>query len=225
MAAPQRGSRQLRGLIFDLDGTLGDTLPVCFAAFRATFRRHRGLELDDAAVHAMFGPSEEGIFRRRVPDGWRDALETYLREYERAHAHCPALFDGIEPILDDLKRRGVRLAVVTGKGPRSAAISARVLGLYRYVDGIEAADTDRSLKSRGIRHVLERWGLAPDSVAYVGDAPSDIEAARHAGLLPIAAAWAPTSDIERLEAQQPAELFRSVERFGAWASRATAASR
>jgi phosphoglycolate phosphatase-like HAD superfamily hydrolase len=204
-------------MIFDLDGTLGDTLPVCFAAFRTTFQRHLGRVLDDRAVHAMFGPSEEGIFRRQAPGDWRAALETYLQEYELAHTRCPSPFEGIERILADLKDRGVRLAVVTGKGPRSAAISARVWRLYRYFDGIEARDTDRPVKSRGIRTVLDRWRLPPHQVAYVGDAPSDIDAARRTGLFPVAAAWAATADVERLRERQPVVLFRSVEDFAAWA--------
>lgn len=207
---------QLRGLIFDLDGTLGDTLPVCFAAFRATFQQHQGRVLDDAAIHALFGPSEEGIFRQQFPDDWRTAMGIYLREYERAHARCPRLFPGMEPALIALKRRGVRLAVVTGKGPRSAAISARVFQLYRFFDAIEAADTDRPVKTRAIHHVLARWGLDPRHVAYVGDAPSDIDTARQTGLLPVAAAWAPTAAAERLHARAPAALFRSVETFASW---------
>jgi phosphoglycolate phosphatase-like HAD superfamily hydrolase len=208
---------QLRGMIFDLDGTLGDTLPVCFAAFRATFRRHLGRVLDDRTVHAMFGPSEEGIFRLQAPGDWRTALEIYLQEYERAHTRCPSPFEGMERILADLMHRGVRLAVVTGKGPRSAAISARVWQLYRYFDGVEARDTDRPVKSRGIHTVLDRWRLPPHQVAYVGDAPSDIDAARRTGLLAVAAAWAATADVERLRAREPVALFHSVESFAAWA--------
>jgi phosphoglycolate phosphatase-like HAD superfamily hydrolase len=204
-------------MIFDLDGTLGDTLPVCFAAFRATFQQLQGRLLDDAAVHALFGPSEEGIFRQQTPDDWRGAMDIYLREYERAHAQCPRLFPGMERVLAALRRRGVRLAVVTGKGPRSAAISARVFQLYRFFDAIEAADTDRPVKTRAIHHVLARWALDAQHVAYIGDAASDVDTAKQTGLLPVAAAWAPTADPECLQARDPAVLFRSVEAFVSWA--------
>jgi phosphoglycolate phosphatase-like HAD superfamily hydrolase len=67
--APERTTRtmSLQGVIFDLDGTLGDTLPVCFAAFRETFRHYLGREYSDREIRAMFGPTEEGIIQRMIP--------------------------------------------------------------------------------------------------------------------------------------------------------------
>ena len=58
----------LRGLIFDLDGTLANTLPVAIAAFQHTFRTHVGRDYSPAEIRAMFGPSEEGILRNAAPD-------------------------------------------------------------------------------------------------------------------------------------------------------------
>jgi beta-phosphoglucomutase-like phosphatase (HAD superfamily) len=52
---------RLAGAIFDLDGTLVDTLPVCFAAFRRAFERLGGPPHSDDAIRALFGPSEEGM--------------------------------------------------------------------------------------------------------------------------------------------------------------------
>jgi HAD superfamily hydrolase (TIGR01549 family) len=207
---------RLRGVIFDLDGTLADTLPVCFAAFRRTFETHLGETFSDREIRAMFGPSEEGILRRRCPEGWPAALETYLREYERAHAALPAPFEGVEDILVDLERLGVRRAIVTGKGAGSAAISTRVLGLARHFDVIETGSGDGGVKPDRIRAVLARWELPAAAVAHVGDAPADIEAARGAGLVALAAAWAPAAEPERLGELVPDALFLTVASFAAW---------
>ncbi len=208
--------RQLRGVIFDLDGTLGDTLPICFAAFRKTFEVHLGRSFRDDEIRAMFGPTEEGILQRRFPDRWEAALATYLEEYERAHAACVAPFAGIEAVLDTLRAIAIRCAIVTGKGPRSAEISARRLGLTRHFEVIETGSAERPIKSDGIRAVLARWALPPEDVAYVGDAPSDVTAAREVGLVALGAAWAATADTGRLTAQAPDALFSTVASFAAW---------
>lgn len=207
---------QIRGVIFDLDGTLGDTLPVCFQAFRNTFEQYLGQRFADSEIRAMFGPSEEGVLRKHLPDAWAQALETYLREYEQAHAGCTAPFTGIESVLQVLQARGKRLAIVTGKGRRSAEISTRMLGLDGYFDGMETGSPEGPRKPEAIRAVLARWKLAPAHVACVGDAPSDILAAKQEGLLALAAAWAGTAEVERLRACEPFTMFHTVESFAAW---------
>ena len=57
-------------MIFDLDGTLGDTIPVCIQAFQRTFHRYLGQQFTAQDIIAMFGPSEEGMLRRHLPHTW-----------------------------------------------------------------------------------------------------------------------------------------------------------
>src|SRR5262249_50040373 len=132
---------------------------------------------------------------------------------------CREPFPGILPLLTRLQGRGIRLGIVTGKGLRSANISAQVLGLDVYFDGIEAGAADGPVKPAGIRAFLTRWAVAPEAVAYVGDAPYEIDAAKHAGVLAVAAAWAASADAAALAARQPHALFRSVAEFATWAER------
>jgi beta-phosphoglucomutase-like phosphatase (HAD superfamily) len=56
---------RLRGMIFDLDGTLGDTIPVCIHAFQRTFQHDRGHLFPAQDIIAMFGPCEEGMLQRQ----------------------------------------------------------------------------------------------------------------------------------------------------------------
>lgn len=210
---------RLEGVIFDLDGTLGNTLPVCYAAFREALLAHTGREYADAEVDALFGPSEEGIIRRAVPaDQRHDCLEAYLAAYERNHDLAPRPFPGMAEALDTLARRGLRLGLATGKGPRSAAISLRRLGLADRFDVIEVGSPEGAVKPDAIRRILARWGVAPEHAAYVGDTAADIEAAREAGVIPLAAAWAPTARRDELLAAQPAALFTDVAELVAWAA-------
>jgi phosphoglycolate phosphatase/pyrophosphatase PpaX len=228
----------VRALIFDLDGTLADTLSICIAAFQETVRRHSGQRMSASEVAARFGPSEEGMLRTvlRSPDfspsRYRDAtcreirasavepaMATYLAEYERLHTSCTAPFDGLSKLLDRMAEHRVRLAVVTGKGPRSAAISLRAIGLARRFERVEVGAASGSIKPQAIRRLLDSWRLPPPACAYVGDSPIDVRAAREAGVVAIAAAWRPDADPRPLAAEGPDFLFQSVEEFAAWAGR------
>jgi pyrophosphatase PpaX len=207
---------QLHGMIFDLDGTLTDTFRVCFTAFREALRPVTGRTHTDEEIMARFGPSEEGMFQRWVPDRWEECLRLYLAAYEREHRRIARTFPGIETALDLLKARGIPLAVVTGKGPHSAAISLKQLGLAPYFDCVETGSPEGGVKPLCIQRVLERWGIPPSRVAYLGDVPSDIEASRLVGVRPLAAAWEERSDASALRALDPLAVFDAVPQFIQW---------
>ena len=211
-----------RGVIFDLDGTLGDTLPVCYRAFQRVLGRRLGRSFSPAEIHGMFGPSEEGILSRHFPDDAAAAVEEYLREYRLAHSACPGPFEGIRECLEAAGRRGTRLAVVTGKGPGSARISLNRLGLTRYFPIVEAGSPSGGVKPDSMRRVLRRWRLDPAQVAGVGDSPSDVRSAREVGMASAAAAWAPGASAASLAACGPDRLLRDVGSLREWLESAPA---
>lgn len=206
----------IRGVIFDLDGTLADTLPVCFAAFREVFREYLDTEHTDQEIRAMFGPSEEGVLQRSLGDRWQPALDSYLEHYDRLHAPCDSPFEGVSELLATLRTQSIRLAVVTGKGPRSAAISLRRTGLAGVFEHVEAGSPSGGVKAECMQRVLAAWSLPPEQVLSIGDATADIRSAKAAGLHPVAAAWAGTADASELAALSPLALFDSVAALRAW---------
>lgn len=207
---------RLQGVIFDLDGTVGDTLPVCFAAFREVFQRYLGHDYSDKEIRGMFGPTEEGMIQQAVPDRFDEAFAAYLAAYEKAHDICSRPFPGIQELIDELERRGIRRAIVTGKGPHSAEISLRVMGLAGSFERVEAGSAGGNIKPQNMRRVIEAWGFDAANVACVGDATSDVHSARQIGAIPLAAAWAGTSDYDVLAALSPQQTFRRVEEMLAW---------
>jgi pyrophosphatase PpaX len=207
---------QLTGIIFDLDGTLADTIPACTRAFQNTIRRYLRREISDRDVQLMFGPSEEGMLQRMLNNQWQQGLETYLLEYERAHQDALEPFDGIVPVLKQLRERNVRLGIITGKGARSAEISIRLLKLGSYFERIETGAPEGSIKSKQLEQLIRDWSLSPSQTALVGDSPCDIESARDQGALSVAAAWAPGVDSRALERSNPDLLFRTVTAFSNW---------
>jgi pyrophosphatase PpaX len=206
----------LRGIIFDLDGTLGDTLPVCFAAFRVTFRHYLKREYTDREIRAMFGPTEDGIFQDMFPSHWEESLTMYLSEYRLAHRECRDPFPGILEVLDLLKEQGLRAAIVTGKGPGSARISLEEMGLAEAFDIVEAGSPRGGIKPDCMRKVLQAWDLPAEQVACVGDAVSDIRSAREIGATELGAAWASTANYDSLAALNPSHTFTSTQQFIEW---------
>lgn len=206
-----------RGLIFDLDGTLGNTLPATYRAFREVFETRTGTVYTDDEVHAMFGPNEEGVFQRQLPHEWEAAHADYLAAYEKQHDNAEALFDGVADGLAAFADARARLAIVTAKGRGCADITVRLLGFGHYFEHLECGHHDGCVKSGNIAAVLNAWHMPPEQAVYIGDSPIDIRAARAACVTAIGAAWAPTANRARLEAEQPDFLFDSWREFQDWA--------
>ncbi len=209
----------LKGVIFDLDGTLANTLPLAIAAFRRAIEPLTGRTLTDAEIIATFGPSEEGMIRVLAPDHYDAALAGYLRHYEALHDMAPEPFPEMRELLADLKARGVRLGLVTGKGAQSARLSLRRFGLENAFVAVETGDPSGPRKAEGIRRVLAGWGMPPTEAAYVGDAPSDVTAAREAGVAMVGAAWAETTNRGLLAAEEPDALLETVGELKDWLSK------
>ena len=213
----------IRGAIFDLDGTLGDTLPVCYRAFGRVLGRRLSRRFEDREIHAMFGPSEEGILSRLFPDDAEGALQEYLREYRVAHAACTSPFPGLREALEFLRGQRVELAIVTGKGPGSARISLDTFGLGSFFPLVEAGSPRGGVKPASMRRVLDSWGFRSAEVIGVGDSPSDIRSANEVGISSVAAAWAPGARPERLAVCKPARMFREVGALRRWLAEAVPA--
>lgn len=119
----------IKGVIFDLDGTICDTLPLCIAAFKKAIEPRAGKRLSDQEIVATFGPTEEGTIMALVPQFYEQSLKDYLKYYEELHGMCPKPFDGIKDILCYLKGKGIIVALVTGKGRKSCELSLKFYGM------------------------------------------------------------------------------------------------
>jgi len=207
---------RVNGIIFDLDGTLGDTLPVCFKAFRHAILEFTGRSLTDQQIRATFGPSEEGIIRSQVPERWRECLDLYVDAYRREHASAADPFPGMREALRRLGEGGVRRAVVTGKSIVTADISLEAMGIRSYFDIVEGGAAAGDVKARNIRRVLEAWGMAAVEAGYVGDAPSDMDAAHNTGVAALAAMWGGQKNVQAMVDKRPAAVFHQVSEMMSW---------
>jgi phosphoglycolate phosphatase-like HAD superfamily hydrolase len=80
---------KFKTIIFDLDGTIADTLPLCIAAFKKSVELLLQSTISEEEIIATFGPSEEGTIRRLIPQHEEEGVKAYLKNYEELH--LPAL--------------------------------------------------------------------------------------------------------------------------------------
>ena len=183
--------------------------------FRKTFEHFGVNNLPDDEIKAMFGPTEEGILERVLPGQLETSLPYFLNEYEHQQKLEPLPFKGMERIFTLLRQKGIRVAIVTGKGIGSTEITMRILGMTSWVDEVETGFAEAANKPLSMRRVLERWGIDPQQAAYVGDTSYDMQSAREVGVLPLGAAWA-VSPLLGEGNSQAANLFFDVESFAKW---------
>lgn len=206
----------MRAAIFDLDGTLTDTIDLVMGAVNAALAPIRGREWAPEEIRTLFGPTEEVLIARATDRDLEQAVERFFRYYEQEHDTRVRLFPGVREMLEELARLGAPVGIVTNKGRRSAEITLRKTGLTGLVRVIGTGDDVDLPKPdpAGIRRVLEALGASPEHALYVGDSPSDMRAARAAGVLAVGAGWFAgdrLNDLADVIAGEPGEIVRMVE--------------
>lgn len=185
----------MKAILFDLDGTLTDTLPIVIAALNEALAPVWGGLRSEAEVRRLFGPPEGRLIAQEAPDD-PGAVERFYASYRRLHRGQARVFPGVRPMLSTLWERGFRLGLVTNKGRRSTVITLDEFGLRRFfrtiVDG-DQVERPKPAPDSILRALAELGALAPDA-AYVGDMPSDLAAARAAGVAGWRAAWSRPGD-------------------------------
>lgn len=182
-------------VLFDLDGTLLDTLGDLTAAMNRTLTRHGLPERTRQQMRTALGNGARRLMELSVPAGTDGALfETLLAEYNADYAaHCrieTAPYPGIDALLRQLHAQGRKLAIVSNK-PDEAV---RALRAEFFVDTVPIAVGEK----QGIRRkpapdtlltAMAQLGAERTSTVYVGDSEVDIATARAAGLPCISVLW------------------------------------
>ncbi len=201
----------LKAVIFDFDGTIADTLPVCVDAFRQTVEPilGRALSLDD--VRTYFGPSEEGVFQKHFPESADELLQIYYERYAALQAEGSELAPGILDLLRELKARGIRIALVTAKGAVTCQISLDYYGIADLFEQVAVGSPTGRVKADQIAQILQSWGVEKSEAVYVGDSPKDAISAHKAGVEAWGAAWFPSAEPEKMKETKFERIFYSVD--------------
>jgi pyrophosphatase PpaX len=184
----------IQAVIFDFDGTLIDTFPAIHAGFNAAIAPLFGRDFSRDEVIDRFGPPDEGILAIQLKDHsnqvLQDAIEVYYAAYEKSHDSM-APFEGIEALLQELRKLHLPLGVMTGKSRRAADITIAHFGWQDKFDVLVTGDEVPNFKPApdGPLLAAKLLGIAPENCMYVGDSPADLGAARSAHMMGVVAGW------------------------------------
>ncbi|BDG08745.1 HAD family hydrolase [Anaeromyxobacter paludicola] len=209
-------------VLFDLDGTLVDTIGFILASVRHTFEGYGGRAPTDAEWIAGIGTplrAQLASFAER-PDHVEPLLERY-RAHQRLHfERMTRPFEGAVEVVRELAARGHPVGVVTAKLHEPAERAVRLIGLEGCVEVIVSADSCPRCKPHPdpVLLALRQVGREPAEALFVGDSPHDIAAGNAAGAVSAAALWGACTR-EVLEAAGPGHLLADVREVPALVER------
>ena len=180
-------------VLIDLDGTLVDTLELLLSSVRHAFREWPGPAPTEAEWRAGIGTP---LARQLAPFARSDAeLEALIAGYRgyqgEHHDRLTRLYPGAQEAIDELRRRGHPLAIVTSKGYEVAHRTLRHVGLAADIPVVIGCDSCTAHKPdpEPVRVALAQLDYAPADAVFVGDSPHDVVAGAAAGVTTVGALW------------------------------------
>ena len=197
---------RLEAVLFDLDGTLLDSIDLIVASFEHT-QREAGLSVRTRAeILAEIGRPLLDVFPEWSGEPARtQELIAIFREWNLSHHdELAGPYPGVAEAVGELQRAGMRMGVVTSKLSDSARRGLGVCGIEDVMEVLIACDDVERHKPdpMPVRVGCERLGVAPERCVYVGDAVVDLVAGRAAGVQTAGVGWGSQTATE-LQAQKP----------------------
>ncbi len=210
-----------QAVIFDLDGTLLDTLEDLSDSGNHTLARYGFPTHPIDAYRYFIGDGVGMLIRRMLPEGQRDeetigkVTETYRGEYGRRWNAKTRPYDGIGELLDALTVARIKTAVLSNK-PHELTQKCVGALLSQWTFDVAMGHRDgiaRKPDPAGALWIARQWELAPSEIVYVGDTATDMQTAVAAGMYPCGVVWGfrPAEELQASGAkaliQRPLELL------------------
>lgn len=208
----------IKAMIFDLDGTLVDSLADLVTSINTVLAREDLPLRERDEIRLMIGQGMANLVRRAIPESLHGTeLETRMlaaanADYDRRCIEKTRPYPGVQPLLEGLCARGIAVAVLSNKPD---AFVLRILGAL-FPEGTfaeargERTDFPKKPDPASALDITRRLGVEPASCAFVGDSGVDIATGRAAGMLSIGVTWGYRERAE-LEAAGAAVLVNRPE--------------
>ena len=187
---------RIRGVLFDLDGTLIDSAPDLAGAANRLRAEHGMAPLPLAQLRPMVGAGARGMVGVAfgVAPGeprFEPLRDAFLAHYDACLLEKTHSFDGVDAMLSALEVAGIPWGIVTNKATRFTTPIVAGLGLAQRAAVVVCGDTTPHSKPHPepLWHAARAMGLAPADVVYVGDDLRDAQAAQAAGMAMVVATW------------------------------------
>lgn len=192
-------------VIFDLDGTIVDTVELIRRSFRYATRRVLKKELPDREIMAYVGQPLMTQMVQLSPQHAQELYDVYRAYNHRVHDEFIRGYAGIDEALAGLREAGKRLGLVTSKSADTTKMAFRAVGLEQHFDVVVTASDTTEHKPRPAPILLclerlgagrerlgagrERLGAGHERPIYIGDSPYDVAAGKAAGIATAAVTW------------------------------------
>ena len=208
--------RDIGTVLFDLDGTLIDSIELILASYRHTMLAHGYGEVsDDEWMRGVGTPLRVQLARWARTPGEMDALVATYRDYNLSnHDRMITIYPGVREVVSAIRAHGIRTGVVTSKNREGTARGLALVGLEREIDVLICADdvTNPKPHPEPVERAVAALSADPATTIFVGDSIHDLHSGRAAGVLTGAVLWGPfrRADLAHAEPdfwlEQPSEL-------------------
>ncbi len=188
---------QFNAILFDLDGTLLNTLDDLADAMNAVLRHHNFVEHDITAYPYFIGNGLAALVHRALPEGSRDdatvsiCLEALNKEYRNRLTAKTRPYGGIPELLDKCTVSGLKMVILSNKpDPATQKIVAALLSSWHF-EIVRGSRSDIPPKPDPAAALLmsRTLGMAPGDFIYLGDSDVDMQTATAAGMFAVGALW------------------------------------
>ena len=191
------------GVIFDLDGTLLDTLEDLADSMNCALAKVGCPGHPVEAYKTMVGDGVKTLAMRALPPHARDeqtvaTVAAMRAEYALRWKNKTRPYPGIPELLDALTARGVRMAVLSNK-PHDATVDCVRVLLPKWTFSVVQGQVDSMPKKpdpAGALAIARTWGVAPEEILYLGDTDTDMQTATAAGMVAVGVLWGFRDDTE-----------------------------
>jgi phosphoglycolate phosphatase len=216
-----------KGVLFDLDGTLLDTLADLSDAMNRVLQQMGFPPHSKEAYRRFVGNGASMLVKRALPENRRDdelicsCLDAFLREYGEKWMVRTRPYKGVPAMLDALTNSGLKMAVLSNKRDEITKMSVRELLSKWTFDAVVGQREDVPLKPDPMAalEIAEHLHIPPEEFAYLGDSAVDMETAIAAGMFPVGALWGFRSGDELLAGgakvliSEPIDIIEVLENF------------
>lgn len=212
---------QYKGIIFDLDGTLINSLEDIADSMNRVLKNHRLPVHDTESYRFYIGEGIENLIKNALPASERTPalIQSYLLEYRSIYKdHCldtTRPYPGIEGLLSELWRRNVATAVLSNKSDKfTRYMTDEIFPENRFII-VRGAFEEIPIKPHpaGAQIIADKMGLSSETVIFTGDSAVDIETGKNAGMTSLGVTWGIRPERELVDAgasrliSEPAEIL------------------
>ncbi len=186
----------IKAVIFNFDGTLADTIDALREGINMTMEHYSFPLHTNEDIKRFINKGARVLVKLSLPEDKQsdeafldEALEKYRECYSKVYLHTDRAYDGIPETIEELKSRGIKLAVLSNKPDTfTRSLCESIFGnVFEIVLG--AGDLPHKPDPAAALYIAETLGVKPCECAFVGDSDIDMKTAQNAGILPLGVAW------------------------------------